>query len=134
MTVIIVLHFVKRFVWDCSVFNQYSYYRDFLCSGTESRLCDFHRHLWVHYINTKKITVWCMSSILIHMNYFLFIQYEIQKTTGSLLVIVYRNLQSIDSRLNWIDPSKNIFPPNPERGYRTKFKILLEGVFSDNIE
>ena len=30
-----------------------------------------------------------------------------------------RDILSIDSRLNRIDPSKNIFPPNPERGYRT---------------
>ena len=30
-----------------------------------------------------------------------------------------RNLLSIDSQLNRIDPSTNIFPPNPERGYIT---------------
>ena len=30
-----------------------------------------------------------------------------------------RNLLSVYSRLNRIDPSTNIFPPNPERGYRT---------------
>ena len=30
-----------------------------------------------------------------------------------------RNLLSIDSRLNRIDVSTNIFPPNPEQGYRT---------------
>ena len=36
-----------------------------------------------------------------------------------------RNLLSIDSRLNRIDPSTNIFPPNPEQGYKTKFEILL---------
>ena len=34
-------------------------------------------------------------------------------------VINFRNLLSIDSLLNRIDPSTNIFPPNPERGYRT---------------
>ena len=45
-----------------------------------------------------------------------------------------RNLISIDSWLNRINPNANIFPPNPERGYRTKFKILLEGVFSNSIE
>ena len=44
-----------------------------------------------------------------------------------------RNLLSIDSRLNQIDPSTNIFPPNPERGYRTKFEILLEEVFPNSI-
>ena len=45
-----------------------------------------------------------------------------------------RNLLSIDSQLNRIDPSTNIFPPNLERGYRTKFEILLEEVFPNSIE
>ena len=45
-----------------------------------------------------------------------------------------RNLLSIDSQLNRINPSTNIFPPNPERGYRTKFEILLEEVFPNSIE
>ena len=48
--------------------------------------------------------------------------------------ILCRNLLSIDSRLNRIDPSTNIFPPNPEQGYRTKFEILLEEVFPNSIE
>ena len=38
-----------------------------------------------------------------------------------------RNLMSIDSWLNQIDPWTNIiFLPNAERGYITKFEILLE--------
>ena len=45
-----------------------------------------------------------------------------------------RNLLSIDSWLNLIDPSTNVFPPNAERGYRTKFEILLLGVFQYSIE
>ena len=45
-----------------------------------------------------------------------------------------RNLLSIDSRLNRIDPSTNILPPNPEQGYRTKFEILLEEVFPNSIK
>ena len=45
-----------------------------------------------------------------------------------------RNIMSIDSRLNRIDLNKNIFPPNTERGYRTKFEILLEEVFQNSIE
>ena len=53
------------------------------------------------------------------------------RTQGSA---VCRNLLSIDSRLNRIDPSTNIFPPNPERGYRTKVEILLEEVFTNSIE
>ena len=70
LTVFIVLHFVKRFVWDCSAFTQYSSYCELFCLGPASRLRDRHRHGWVCYIDTKKITVWCMSSILIHMTYF----------------------------------------------------------------
>ena len=46
-----------------------------------------------------------------------------------------RNLLSIDSRLNWIDPNTNIiFLPNVDRGYRTKFEILLGGVFQYSID
>ena len=66
----LVLHFVKMFVWDRSVFTQYSSYFDFFRLGPALRLCDRHRHVWVHYFNTTKITVWCMLSILMHMNYF----------------------------------------------------------------
>ena len=41
-----------------------------------------------------------------------------------------RNLLSVDSRLNRIDPSTNIiFPPTAEREYRTKFEILLQVLF-----
>ena len=47
----------------------------------------------------------------------------------------WRNLLLIDSRLNWIDLSTNIIsPPNSERGYRTKFGILLGGVFQYSIK
>ena len=45
-----------------------------------------------------------------------------------------RNLLSIDSPLNQIDPSTNISPPNPEQVYRTKFEILLEEVLPNSIE
>ena len=65
-----VLHVVYRFVRDHSFFTQYSYYRDFFCLGSASRLRDWHRHVWVRYTNTTKITVWCISSILIYMTYF----------------------------------------------------------------
>ena len=68
VTVFIVLHFVKMFVWDRSVFNKYSYCCDLFCLGPKSRLCDCHCDLWVWYYNTTEITVWCMSSILIHMH------------------------------------------------------------------
>ena len=43
------------------------------------------------------------------------------------------NILSIDSRLNQIDPSTNIFLSNPERGYRTKLEILLERVYKYSI-
>ena len=70
VTFFVVLHFVKSFVWHRWFFTQYSYYCDFLCSGIESRLRDHHHHVWVCYIDTPKITVWCMSLIWIHTNYF----------------------------------------------------------------
>ena len=57
-------------MWYRSVFTQYSYYSDFFCLVPSLRLFDRHCHVWVQYIDTKKITVWCMSSILIHMTYF----------------------------------------------------------------
>ena len=66
---IIVLHFVKKFVWYWSVCTQYTYYRDFFCLGPASRLCHFHRLVWVQYFHTTIITIWCMSSILIHITY-----------------------------------------------------------------
>ena len=45
-----------------------------------------------------------------------------------------RNLLSNYYQLNQIDPSTNIiFPPNVEQGYRTKFEILLGGVFQYSI-
>ena len=53
----IVLHFFKMFVWYIFVFTQYSYYRDFFCSGPASRLCGRHCHGWVRYIYTTKIMV-----------------------------------------------------------------------------
>ena len=43
---------------------------------------------------------------------------QVRVATGSEAGVC-RNLLSIDSRLNRIVPSTNIFPPNPERGYRT---------------
>ena len=52
-----VLHFVRRFVWHIFVWTQYSYYRDLFRSDPASRLRDCHRHGWVRYIDTRKITV-----------------------------------------------------------------------------
>ena len=57
MTVFIVLHLVKRFVWYIFVFTQYGYYSDFFCLGPASHLSERHCHRWVRYIDTTKITV-----------------------------------------------------------------------------
>ena len=51
------LHFVKRLVWYIFVFTQYIYYRYFFCSWPLSRHHVRHRHGWVRYIDTTKITV-----------------------------------------------------------------------------
>ena len=86
MTVFIVLHFVKRFVWD--FLNSYSYYRDFFCLGPASRLCERHCHGWVRYIDTTKITVWCMSSLLLSIDLrwlCYFIMFDFKLTNGAMM-------------------------------------------------
>ena len=72
MTFFTVLHVVDRSVWNRSVFNQYSYYRGFFCLGPALNLRDLHNHVWERYIDTTIITVWCMSSILIHITSLIF--------------------------------------------------------------
>ena len=69
---IIVLHFVKSFMWYWSVSNQYSYYCYFFCLGPAYRICHHHRHVWVRCFETTIIMVSCMSLILINMPYFSF--------------------------------------------------------------
>ena len=83
----IVLHFVKSFVGDRSVFTQYSYYRDLFCPGPELRLSDFHCHVWMHCFYTTKNTVWCMSSILIQMTYFFI--YAIRISEHYRVIVIY---------------------------------------------
>ena len=61
-------HFFKRFLWYIFVFTQYSYYRELFCSGPELRLRNHHSHRWVRYIDTTKITVWCMSSLILSID------------------------------------------------------------------
>ena len=115
MTFFTVLHFIKRFFWDCSVFTkfiyycdlfffgtsiayswsplsrvsalywyykncgfkvyvtsfsfiQFSYYRELFCSAPASRICNHRRHMWVCYIDTTKITVAYMSSLLLSID------------------------------------------------------------------
>ena len=65
-----VLHVFDIFVWYCSVLTQYSYCRELFCLVLASHLRGCHCHVWVLYIDTTTITVWCMSSILIHITYF----------------------------------------------------------------
>ena len=55
-------------MWYCLVFIQYSYYRDFVCSWPESHLRYWHRHVWMRYIHTKKITVVCMSLLILYID------------------------------------------------------------------
>ena len=88
MTVFIVLNFVKTFVWDRSVFTQYSYYCDFSCSGPASRLSDCHCHRWVRYIDTTKITVWCMSLLLLSIDlqwFYYYIMFYFKLTNGAMV-------------------------------------------------
>ena len=68
MNVFTVLHFVKRFLWDHSVFTQYSYYSELFCLEPASRLSNRHRHVWVRYINNTKNMVVCMSSMLLYID------------------------------------------------------------------
>ena len=67
---IIILHFVKSFVWYLSVFNQYSYYCDLFCLGAAYCIYHRHHHVSVSYSDTTKIMVLCISSILIQISYF----------------------------------------------------------------
>ena len=50
MTVFIVLHFVKSFVWYRSVSNQYSYYCDFFHLGPEMRICHCDRNVRLYQV------------------------------------------------------------------------------------
>ena len=54
---------------------------------------------------------------------------------GLIKGFLCRNILSIYLQLNLMDPGKSIiFLPNAEWGYRTKFEILLEGLFQYSIE
>ena len=77
-----------RFVWDSSAFIQYSYYRDFFCLGSASRLRNHHQHVWVRYIDNNKITVACMSSLLLYIDlrwlcYFILFYFKL--TNGAMV-------------------------------------------------
>ena len=70
------------------VFIQCSYYRELFCSGIAKRLRNRHRHLWVRYIDTTKITVWCMSSLILNNDiqwFCYFIMYYFKLTNAAMV-------------------------------------------------
>ena len=75
-------------MWERSVFIQYSCYRDFFCSGPASRLRNCHCHVWVRYIDTTKITVACMSSLLLSIDirrFYYLIMFYFKLTNGEMV-------------------------------------------------
>ena len=62
-------------------------------------------HIFSHFLGTYLVFILCLLVCG---------KYPLTSKRGRC-----RNLLSIDSRLNQIDPSTNIFPPNTEQGYRT---------------
>ena len=79
---------VLRFVWNRLVFIQYSYYRDLFCSGPESRLWNSHCHVWVRNIYTTKITVACMSLLILSIDiwrFYYFIMFYFKLTNGAMV-------------------------------------------------
>ena len=78
---------VSMFVWYRSVFTQYSYYHDFFFLGPALRLRNCHRHGWLRYIDTTKITVWCMSLLLLSIDlrwFCYFIMFYFKLTNGAI--------------------------------------------------
>ena len=59
---------VLRFVRDYLVFTQYSYYHELFFSGTALHIRNCCRHVLVQYIDTTKITVACMSLLLLSID------------------------------------------------------------------
>ena len=75
-------------MWDCSVFTQYSYYRELFCLGPELHLRKCYRHRWERFIDTMKITVWCMSSLIlsIDLQWFCYsIMFYFKLTNGTMV-------------------------------------------------
>ena len=73
---------VFRFVWYRLVFIQCSYDHEFICLWMVSLLCYWHHLVWVRYIHIKKITVACMSSLLLSIGlrricYFIIFYFEV---------------------------------------------------------
>ena len=75
-------------MWDCSVFTQYIYYRELFCSGPVLPLHDCHCHRWVRYNDATKITVWCMSFLLLYIDlrrFSYFIMLYFKRTNGAMV-------------------------------------------------
>ena len=79
---------VLMLVWYCLVSIQYNYYLDLFCSGPAKRLSNCHCHVWVRYTDTTKITVGCMSSLLLSIDilqYWYFIMFYFKLTNGTIV-------------------------------------------------
>ena len=60
----------------------------YFCSGLALRLLNRHRYVWVRYIDTTKITVWCMSSLLLYIDlwwFFYFVMFYFKLTNGAMV-------------------------------------------------
>ena len=69
------------------VFTPYIYYHEFFCLGPASRIFNSYCHLWVRYIDYTKITVACMSSLLLSYDlhrYWYFIMFNFKLTNGAM--------------------------------------------------
>ena len=111
-------------MWDCSVFTQYSYYRYFFCLGPSLRLCNRHRHGWARYIDTKNITVWCMSSLLLSIDlrwFCYFIMFDLKLTNGEM---VKRRM------VKWCNGKIKI---SVDRFFSHKYQICSFFIFKHNI-
>ena len=78
---------VLTFLWYSLLLTQYSYYRDFFCLGTASRIRNRYRHVWVRFIDDTKITAACMSLMLFSIDlrwYWYFNIFYFKLTNGAI--------------------------------------------------
>ena len=77
------------FVWYSSFFTPYSYYHEIFCLGPALCLHNCHFHVWVRFNDNTKITVACMSLLLLSTDiqrYWYFIMFYLNWT-----VVQWRN-------------------------------------------
>ena len=97
---------VLKFVWYRLVFNPYSYYRDFFCLGPRLRFCNRHCHVWVCYIDNTKITVACISFLLLSTDlrqYWYFIMFYFKLTNGAMekwWIVEWCNVEIIHNEIS----------------------------------